>query len=87
LKTQWPPAARPRSEFKQARYILDFETIIYFSARDWNFESDGVLEGGNHGSGALDHSDGENFPVASEDFCLLYAMFSPDNLLWRNLYL
>jgi hypothetical protein len=37
-----------------------------FSARDWNFESDGVFEGGNHGDGAFDHSDGENFPVAGE---------------------
>jgi hypothetical protein len=81
---------RMRKVIRTGRLILchllksDFETIIYFSARDWNFESDGIFEGGNHGSGAFDHSDCENFPVASEDFLPVHCtMFSRGNLLWR----
>jgi hypothetical protein len=45
---------------------LNFETIIYFSGRTWNFESVDVFEGGNHGGGACDYSDGENYPVAGQ---------------------
>jgi hypothetical protein len=45
---------------------LNFETIIYVLGRTWNFESADVFDGGNHGAGAFDHSDGENFPVAGQ---------------------
>ena len=33
------------------------------AARDWNFESDGAFEGGNHSDRAFGDSDGENCPV------------------------
>ena len=43
---------------------MNFGTILYVAARDWNFESDGAYEGSNHSGGAFDHSDGENCPAA-----------------------
>ena len=36
---------------------------MYIAARDWNFESDGAFEGGNHSDRAFGDSDGENCPV------------------------
>lgn len=39
-------------------------SILYVTARDWNFEPDGVYEENNQGGRAFGNSDGEDCPVA-----------------------